>query len=95
MHIFLIYFLIALWSQLVTCCYWCCELSCSEADAAKLEFGGSDMQRARFLMRYTTWSIFGEALVKKSPAPLGKQLMLQRQVLGEGSSRPEVTADLP
>lgn len=55
MHIFLIYFLIPLWSQglvkqnnfeSVARCYWCCELSCSEAAAAKLEFAGSDMQRA-------------------------------------------------
>lgn len=55
MYIFLIYFLIALWSQglarqnnfeSVACCYWCFELSCSEAAAAKLQFGGSDTHRA-------------------------------------------------
>lgn len=55
MHIILIYFLIALWSQVlvrqnnfesVARCCWCCELSCSEAAATKLEFGGSDTQTA-------------------------------------------------
>lgn len=27
------------------------------------------MQRVRFPVRYSTWSIFGEVIMKKSPAP--------------------------
>lgn len=52
------------------------------------------MQGVRVPMGQAAWAGSGEALMKKSPAPLGKQLLSQRRMLSEESIRSEVRADL-
>lgn len=54
----------------------------------------AEQQRAEFPGRLNSWSVFGAALMRESPEPLGTLLMSQRKVLGEGSGRCEGTADL-